>query len=157
MERDSPSPQPEARVPSRVFSAPRRYDLATLFVVTGAYALLFGIMRWADWEPTVFVLVAGFITCVGAAQALLFGGKSPRAASLCVGFAAGLVVLVFAVVRWPVEVVPGLCCPLIAIVVFGYMAGVLVGGVFLIAHGIRVGAERRRARTQRAQADQGDD
>jgi hypothetical protein len=157
MEQHSSCQQSETRVPPRVFSAPRRYDLATLFVVTCAYALLFGIMRWASWGPTVFASVAGFITCVGAAQALLFGGKSPRVASLCVGFAAGSVVLVTGVMRWGVVGGLALCCPVTAIVAFGYMAGVLVGGVFLVAHGIRVLAERRATRMQCAQADRGDD
>jgi len=41
MEVDKLPPKPE----SKVCSVPRRYDLATMFAVTVAYSMLFGVMR----------------------------------------------------------------------------------------------------------------
>src|SRR5262245_16662173 len=35
---------PPAVPPEKIYSAPRRFDLATIFVVTFAYSLLFGIL-----------------------------------------------------------------------------------------------------------------
>ena len=46
--RDDSRPSPIGQAP---YSVPRRYDLATLFAVSLAYALLFGLMRVADIPP----------------------------------------------------------------------------------------------------------
>ena len=70
--------------PSKVYSAPRRFDLATIFVVTIAYSLLFGAMKALSFPPAASALVAGFISLIGAGQAFLFRGEQPRTASLVV-------------------------------------------------------------------------
>jgi hypothetical protein len=121
----------------REFSVPRRYDLATLMAVMMAYACLFGALRACGAHPAFVLWVAGFLTTIGAAQAILFGGKSPRAASVLAGMA--YTVATFAVLM----VIEGLIeiCFLLAGVLhgamLGYVGGVIVAGVFLVAHYLR--------------------
>lgn len=76
------------RPPAKVYSVPRRYDLATLMAVTLAYSLLFGVMRFLQAPPALIGVVSLFITLVGLGQALLFRGRHPRAASLVAGILA---------------------------------------------------------------------
>ena len=71
----------------KVYSAPRRFDLTTIFVVTSAYAVLFAVMTALKLPPSVSLISAGFITTVGIGHALLFRGLKPRTASLLVGAA----------------------------------------------------------------------
>jgi len=138
---DSPfAPRP----PAKVYSVPRRYDLATLMAVTFAYSLLFGAMRWWEASPAAIGSVGLFVTLVGLAQALLFRGKSPRLASVVAGplafFVCGIATLLMSpyprtheVIYWTDAVLVlavGSLCPG---AVFGYLAGTLVAGVFLVA------------------------
>jgi hypothetical protein len=140
-----------------VYSVPRRFDLATIFVVTSAYAMLFGGLSALGASPIVSVVIGGFVTAVGIGQAVLFGGQRPRSASVL----AGVVLHAFIwIVYWiadprllPTEavlfitgyVVIGGC-------ILGYCVGGLVGGVFLVADMFR----RRLRRRQRpaSQIDQ---
>src|SRR3954462_162592 len=69
----------------KIYSAPRRFDLSTIFVVTLAYSMLFGVMNAASFPPGVSAVVAGFISLVAIGQAFLFGGRQPRTASVLVG------------------------------------------------------------------------
>ncbi len=78
--------EPSMSVRSRsVYAAPRRYDLATMFVVSVAYAVLFSVMRLLQAGPLVFVITGLFFTAIAAAQALLFKGNAPRLASCIAG------------------------------------------------------------------------
>jgi hypothetical protein len=148
LDRDlTPSPgRDEASPAKKIYSVPRRYDLATLFVVSLAYALLFGFMRAAGLPPLGFAIVAGFVSVVGLGQAILFRGKAPRKASAVCGIA------VFLAVQLPIVVVDALsrpwdllllvlCCSPFSVVLpgaaLGYGAGVLIGGVFLVADAVR--------------------
>ena len=141
---------PKLRQPEKVYSVPRRYDLATLFAVSLAYSLAFGVLRLCDCPPTLFAVLAGFVTCVGLGQALLFKGKAPRAASVLVGVTFWLVgavvvevyemgtsiprAIASALPLWFLLFIPG--------GLTGYIAGVAVGGVFLIAENARKFARR---------------
>jgi small basic protein len=119
------------------FSVPRRYDLATLMAVTMAYACLFGALRALGAPPEVVIWVAGFLTTVGAAQAILFGGRSPRAASVLAGI--GFMVATY-VVLMAIYGLPDFCFLLAALpfgAMLGYPGGVIVAGVFLVAHYLR--------------------
>jgi hypothetical protein len=126
----------------KIYSAPRRFDLYTIFVVTFAYSLLFAIMSGLQFEPMYSLIIGGFITIVGVGQAILFGGQNGRIASVITGAVATVPItfgIVMATTRGfrgdemiltlPVTTVLGAC--------FGYLAGVLVGGVFLIADKLR--------------------
>ncbi|MBC8871637.1 MAG: hypothetical protein H8E44_19600 [Planctomycetes bacterium] len=135
---------------AKVYSVPRRYDLATLFAVSIAYSLAFGVMRLCNCPPTLFVILAGFVTSVGLGQALLFKGKAPRAASVLVGvtfwFVGAIVVAVQGagtdVARAIADVFPLVFILLIPAALTGYITGVAVGGVFLIAENARKFARR---------------
>ncbi len=151
MDVDDSSSQPvsvtDGRPRRRLYSAPRRFDLATVFVVTTAYALLFSGLSAIGSSPTSSAMVGGFITIVGLGQALLFGGKSPRLASMTMGVAIFALIMLwsigyFSVAQSPVyEIAFIVALHLVATIVegalFGYFAGVLVGGVFLLADVLR--------------------
>jgi hypothetical protein len=151
---DRPPPEPVvppwrvAQPEPQVFGVPRRYDLATLMAVTLAYACLFGALRALSWPPKAMVWTAGFLTVIGAAQALLFGGKRPREASYLTGIGFMLVVMVMerGLPRFWVDVffVPILffCTIVLPGLVLGYAGGVIVAGVFLVAHHLRSGLRR---------------
>jgi len=136
--------------PERIYSVPRRYDLATLFAVSLAYSLAFGAMRLCDCSATVFAVLAAFVTCIGLGQALLFRGKAPRAASMLVGvtfWIVGAVVVAVQragtdVARAIADVFPLLFILSIPAALTGYITGVAVGGVFLIAENARKFARR---------------
>ena len=121
------------------FSVPRRYDLATLMAVTMAYACLFGALRAWNAAPELVIWIAGFLTTVGAAQAILFGGRSPRRASVFAGmaFAAASYAVLMVI---DTEGFTGFCFLIAASLcgaMFGYFGGVIVAGVFLVAHYLR--------------------
>ena len=165
---DRPPPEPVvppwrvAKPEPQVFGVPRRYDLATLMAVTLAYACLFGALRALDAFPEAMVWIAGFLTVIGAAQALLFGGKRPREASYLTGAALMLAVMV---IGWGIEPL-GRAFQNRAIFMFilfstyaifgallGYAGGGLVAGVFLVAHHLRSGLRRFRG-SRRAATDE---
>lgn len=133
-----------------LYSVPRRFDLATIMVVTIAYALLFVVMRLAQLSPIVFVLIAGTITSVGIGQALLFGGKNPRLSSVLAGIACIFGYGVFANIAVgslrPGSLVILLIWSLIAGTSLGYVAGVAVGSVFLMTDMMRKSIQRFKRR-----------
>jgi putative addiction module component (TIGR02574 family) len=126
----------------RIYSAPRRFDLATIFAVTTAYSLLFAALSAIHVPTTAIAIAAGFITLVGIGQALLFGGQKPRLASALVGV---LCYSIAATGYWlmgpPMMPEPLLLGALVYALfvgaVSGYVAGVLVGSVFLVADKLR--------------------
>jgi hypothetical protein len=127
---------------SKVYSAPRVFDVATLFVVTFAYAILFAILSYSFNPKLTILLGSGFITIVGVCQAILFQGEKPRYSSVVAGVACAIglyffqsfskesPIPVFAkVIAFPFYMLLGAG--------FGYLAGAVVGGVFLIADHLR--------------------
>ena len=157
MESTSPESSPSIRTATKVYSAPRqkiysvprRYDLATLFAVSLAYALLFGLMKLFDADPTAFVIVAGFVTFAGLAQALLFEGKAPRAASAIAGatyWIVGLIIVgvlngIDPLLNW-VSLIYGTSCGVFAGSITGYFSGGFIGAVFMFADMTRRSARR---------------
>ena len=122
----------------KIYSAPRRFDLFTIMIVTAAYAVLLSGMSALRFHPIASFYVAAFITIVGVAQAVLFGGRKPRLASAIAGAAAYFLGWVaFAIIEptWTIGfmILPALLFSAIAGPPLGYLAGVLVGGVFLVA------------------------
>ncbi len=125
-----------------IYSAPRCFDVSTIFTITAAYAILFGVLRGIGAEPLWVSLIAGFITIVAVAQALVFRGNSPREASFLVGGGACAIgAVVFSGFFGIGPFIGGLIClatpGFVLGMIFGYLAGVLVGGVFLVADQVR--------------------
>jgi hypothetical protein len=125
----------------KLYSVPRRFDLSTIFVVTAAYSIVLGGLSALHAAPVFIAAVAVFVALVGIGQALLFRGLKPRRASILVGAAlldGTILVLLFREGRV-------LLGDIFLIVVFytmigvicGYVAGVAIGGVFLLADVIR--------------------
>ncbi|WP_417738080.1 hypothetical protein [Rosistilla oblonga] len=122
-----------------VYGAPRRFDLATMLTVTTSYALMFAVLRGCGATDTMVLWAGGFVTLVGVAQAVLFAGTSPRAASILASVASVLATVWFA----DAASLGGLIAAAIFLgVPLGYLTGALIGGIFLIAHAVRRRIER---------------
>ncbi|MGD9633382.1 MAG: hypothetical protein AB7G28_23655 [Pirellulales bacterium] len=130
----------------KVYSAPRRFDLSTIMVVTAGYAMLFGginaIFNESDQAAGAALMIGVFVTLVGIGQALLFGGRRPRTASIVVGMILTTLFMISttmffsrgrSVAFLPFMLVYGV----ISGAIYGYLSGVLVGGVFLVADHLR--------------------
>jgi hypothetical protein len=127
---------------SELYSAPRRFDLATIFVVTGAFSLLLGGLTALGAVPAIKIMAVGLLTLVAAGQALFHEQANPRGVSVLIGSAA---YTLFTMIMWAlyprwfpdsfffVVVVNGLMVGGL----LGYIAGVLVGGMFLVAERLR--------------------
>jgi hypothetical protein len=152
---DEPVPLPELHWPklaqflfdptatSELYSAPRRFDLATIFVVTAAYSLLFGFMTALDASPGMKIVLGGVVTIVAAAQALFLKVANPRGVSIVTGAAA---YTLFSWIAWFIDPHTFFFSSLFYVTfingliggsMMGYLAGVLVGGVFLVADALR--------------------
>lgn len=147
-----------------VYSVPRRFDLATMMVVTAGYALLFTLLRLLNLDTVVFVYVAGLVTTVAVAQALSHKRYSPRAVSVLTGmcyFLAFLIPLTWleATEYRREQIYSMICCSSGFGPIQGYLAGVLVAGVFMVSDYLRrfLGSHRflsLRPPKQGAPADQ---
>jgi hypothetical protein len=141
------------RFAPKTYSVPRRFDLATLFIVTLAYSLLFALMGSLQFPPAASVAAGAFITIVGAAQAVLYGGRRPRAASIWTGAVLYCIPVLAGLIGAGPMALAGGSFFFIAMQAcmggfLGYIAGTCVGGVFLLAD-----VARRRFRRDEEQAD----
>ena len=123
---------------------PRRFGMGALFAIMTLYAVVFAVMQSLGADPTVFVVMAVLLTGVGVGQTLLFDGKFPRAASICLGTVLFPIEMIAAMVYHylaatssdfnidPVGIIGSaiICIPTGAL--FGYLAGGLAGGVFVL-------------------------
>jgi hypothetical protein len=131
----------------KVYSAPRRFDISTLMVVTAGYAILFAVLNLlssaSNQAAGISVLVGVFVTLVGVGQATLFGGHRPRTASILVGAILTALITVGSMKFISPRGTLGMMLPFVLAygaisgIIYGYLAGVLVGGVFLVADVIR--------------------
>ena len=126
-----------------VYSVPRKLDLASLFVFTTCYGILFAMMSAFQFKALSFAFAAGFLTCVGVSQAVLFGGKAPRLASSITGafyYGALFVVSPFLFGTPGNRLVD--VSVIIPFLVFGlalgYLSGACIAGVFLISDCLRL-------------------
>ena len=129
-----------------IYSVPRRFDLATLFVVSFAFALLFGACRFFEMRTEVVLVLSGFFALIGVSQAVLFQGKRPRLASLVAG---GLInVSLDTLFRLYFYQESPYIAELFFITIFGailgYVAGCLVGTIFMLAEFCRYAVGRIR-------------
>jgi hypothetical protein len=170
MQNDKPSPilnassNAESTLP-KVYSAPRRFDIFTLMVVTVAYAFLFMLASLVGtinktasvWFSAVIGL---FLAYVAVAQVFLFQGKSTRLASMVAGVTAVAIWLLVVVVRFsdamyaPYQLAWGIFCSCVWGAGMGYLAGATVGGVFLISDVLRRKVLNRRARSEEAEDEE---
>ena len=123
----------------KLYSVPRKLDLASLFVFTTCYGLLFALMNLFRPGVWVFAIVAGFFTCVGVSQAVLFKGKSPRLASCVTGALYYLAILLVVEVRNGMRFLDFSSVLFILLVgcAVGYVSGACIEGVFLVADALR--------------------
>jgi len=134
----------QATVRRKVYSAPRRFDLATIFVVIIFYSCLLGLLVGFGVPDEITLSILGFLTIVAVAQPVMFGGRNPRLASVVVGGLAWPVVFTLTTFmtnsRVPASaILYGGLCSIPMGLLFGYLAGATVGGVFLIAEFVRRG------------------
>ena len=133
--------------PIELFSFPRRFDLASMMAISTSYALLFALMQFLMASPAFMFATGGLFAAVAVGQAVLFGGESPRGASLLVGGLYCAIVggaITAQSMRYIHEVVGFVCFALFWGPPAGYLAGGLVAGIFLIAeYGRRAAAGRR--------------
>jgi hypothetical protein len=137
---------------NQVFAAPRRFDLFTIFVITIAFSILFAGMRLLPLPPVASAIVGGYFALIGLGQAFLFRGNRPRTASVLVGM---LYYALVTYILWQLGgprsyatsdiVVTGIFM-LIFGAVLGFVAGALVGSVFMLADGLRSVTRQRLAR-----------
>jgi hypothetical protein len=131
---------PRAKVAEQ-FGAPRRFGIGTMLVVMGAASvLLAALVAWGVREVVVFHLVA-FLALIACAQAILFRGSNPRRASivagaiLCPVYAIGAAVIFSSQTQNTRRIEEMFVFALIFSVMgplFGYLAGGVVGGIFLM-------------------------
>lgn len=127
-----------------LYSAPRRFDLATLFVVTAAFALLLGGLTALDAPPILKIAVSALAATVAIAQAAFQKVANPRGMSIVAGM---LVCTVFSALLLRRLSLGSVSLPVAVSVVFyggivggsiaGYVMGTLVGGIFLVADVLR--------------------
>jgi hypothetical protein len=136
----------------KAFGVPRRFGMATILVLTLAYAVLLAAMNVLvstslGGRRELAVGVVLFVTAIGACQMLMHRGTRPRSASIQAGCLLGLAIGLFgpfiASFFSPImigEVVAAAVCAAPFGFVFGglmgYVAGGLVAGVFLIMDGV---------------------
>lgn len=125
---------------SELYSAPKRFDLATIFVVTAAYSLLLGGLAMLDAIPVVMVGFSVLAAVVTGAQAYFQNTLNPRGVSIVAGMVVStLFVWAGHVILRSYVAIPfttfffGLGCGSFV----GYLMGTLVGGVFLVADELR--------------------
>jgi len=133
----------KVRLPRSVAAGvPRRFGIGKLMAITALFAVLFGLMKWLSFYPIVFAMVGVFVAGIGAAQALLFGGRKPRQASVIAG---SLLSVTFCVAGFTVDCLESgfprgeyLFLAFMGLLVFivlgaglGYLAGCLMAGLFL--------------------------
>jgi hypothetical protein len=127
---------------SDLYCAPRRFDLATIFVVTAAYSILLGGLTTADAPAGVKVVICVLVTFIAGAQALFISTANPRGVSIMTGAVGWTLISWYAWLSWP-KVFPNSFFFVTFIMgvgggaIMGYLLGALVGGVFLVADALR--------------------
>jgi hypothetical protein len=127
---------------SELYSAPRRFDLASIFVVTAAYSLLLGALSLLGSPPVVMIVVAGMIAIIATTQAMFQHVANPRGVSIITG--AVTFAIICAILHFTTRgiltrslfvnfFIIGIPCGAF----LGYLMGTVVGGVFLVADMVR--------------------
>lgn len=132
------------RLPARssektLYSVPRRFDIATLLVVSLAYSILFSFLKVLGAPWPVFLFFGSLTVVIGVAQALFPYGNEPRWASMIAGCVyLGVWTIATAVVMQ--DVTAGMCGTVGSFLFgppLGYLTGAIEAGVFLLADKVR--------------------
>lgn len=137
---------------SPIYKVPRRFDLATMFVVTFAFAAFLGVLGAFGVPTIVQITLVGLLSVVGMVQ-MIVPTRYVRWAAVMCGWVVYLAAFIAQISqqRHPVssEEIAGLLCGmLIGGSLMGYIAGVVDAGVFLVADYVRKGAIRALGRDQ---------
>lgn len=144
-----------------VFSVPRRFDLATVLVAMSAFAALFSGLLLLDAQPEVLAICGGYLFAVAAGQGIAAKWNRPRTASMLVGILLSFAIGMLQVLTWrhgglwPIQVIGMAFSSVIWGGLTGYLAGALVGGVFLVSHYLRewLMAGKRTAVAERPESE----
>jgi hypothetical protein len=130
---------------SKEAGVPRQFGVGTGLLITTMFAVLFAVLRGLNIPPREFAYVALFFLGVGAGQAVLFHGRRPRWASIVMGivmtFALGVFDAIFDGDRS--MLVEASFSPFCPGAIFGYLAGLLIAGVFLVRDRLEDAYRRR--------------
>ncbi|MCA9212849.1 MAG: hypothetical protein KDB27_07290 [Planctomycetales bacterium] len=123
---------------SRIYKAPKRFDVATILVVTSAYASFIAVFRALEVGIHNAVVWLVFLTSVGIVQ-MLTPERDVRVAAAMTGVAFCLAFRVYAdVIVGPYSSWLDIAAPSLTVgPIIGYLGGVLVAGVFLISDKLR--------------------
>ncbi|NNE01268.1 MAG: hypothetical protein HKN47_28475 [Pirellulaceae bacterium] len=131
-----PAPSPY----ETIYKAPQRFDLATVFVVTFAYAALFGAMQAFGAPVIVQASIIGVLTIVAIVQ-MLVPERYARWAAIATGCAIYFAAMLAnqSPASLPIAwLTPGVAFAILFFgAILGYCAGVVVAGVFLVADVVR--------------------
>jgi hypothetical protein len=133
--RQRPRPGRASPLPAAV---PRKFGIGTLLVVSAAYALLFGVLRFVNTPGFGTASIALFLTAVGIAQ-MIFGARAARTGSVIAGtivFPVLAIANLLMVERnFSLRMLPDMGWSCVCLLIFGaicgYLGGTLVAGVFL--------------------------
>ncbi len=133
--------------PRKQTGVPRRFGASVMLVIMTMYAVLFAAMQTVqvlvhERDPLLFVMVSIFVTGVGLAQAILYGGRQPRKASILAGIILAAPMAFIALVqRHQTLDEPAIIGFLYFISGFGalagYVAGGAIAGVFLLLNKVQ--------------------
>ncbi len=157
----TPPAKPPLNSPPKQAGVPRRFGIGSSMVVTAAFALLFMLLKLAEAPFFAYVVYTGIIVIVGISQAVLFGGQNPRMASVVTGASIGLLAAIFipALESSPRLHNSFLSFPFAAIfgaiggAIYGYIAGLLIAGVFLLMDMADKFNHRRRTKVNMEEHD----
>jgi hypothetical protein len=120
---------------------PRRFGIGTILIVMGAAAVLLAFLVVCGVPaPFVFHLV-GFLAVIAFAQAILYRGTNPRRASIAAGaiicpvyaITAGIILMALTDdLNGRIDIFIYVIFVSVLGSLFGYLAGGVVGGIFLI-------------------------
>ncbi|HEX6963617.1 MAG TPA: hypothetical protein VF175_17245 [Lacipirellula sp.] len=134
--------------------------MATVLVAMLGYAVLFAGMLLLDAGPGFMGVLASFFAFIAVAQAIAIRWNNPREASILGGALFWAAWMVWSLSRfwWGLDVCSlgaGAFCGAALGMIFGYMAGALVGGVFLVSHYLRQSQllHRRTSQSEASKAD----
>jgi hypothetical protein len=119
----------------------RRFSVGTFMIMTAFFGVLFAVMKMLNIHPIIFCCIAVFFAGIGVSQMALFGGNEPRMASWIAGFPLGFVcglggmIAVRVFYREHASAVEIITVSFFTTVLggpFGYAAGCLIAGIFLV-------------------------